>query len=423
MWQLRAKARAASLGLGALSAATFVSLWLALSEGCSFPEYSFEPEGGGAGRSGEGGGAGAGQGGAAGEGGQAGSEVGGAGGGAGSVPAPGTLVASGQRNVGRMVAHEATLFWVVTGTEAEGFRDGKVLTCPTDGCPTSGPLVLAEGQHKPEFIDLADDNYVRLLGEVEEKYVYWTNSGSGEVMRCLKTGCGPDGPTPLAVGQASPAGVRPSASLPRADGAGGGGGGGGVPVVFWVNADTGELLSCPFGGCDGQAPSVLATGLGRPRLLVSGDTFVYWLDEVAKGRLYKFRKGSTEGPKSQSPELATPTRFTLADGELFGVDRGTAANGYADGKIVWADPATNDEDVFIDGQKNLFSVVADDENADGTGKVYWNADGVLYYCAFGRRCVGGAKQLAVGVGGGDIAYDGRDIFFVAGDEIRKVPRP
>ncbi|HEU4405480.1 MAG TPA: hypothetical protein VFS43_09340 [Polyangiaceae bacterium] len=410
------------LGAGALVVGvTFGAPWLAASGGCSFPEYSFEP-GGGAGRAGEGGAAGAGQAGApaagaAGAGPAGASGAGGAGGGAGA--APGALVASGQRNVGGMVARASTLFWVVKGSEAEGFRDGKVLACPTAGCPATGPVVLAEGQGGPEFVELADDNFVRLLGENEEKYIYWTNSSGGEVMRCLKTGCGAGGPTRLALGQAGPAGVRASASLPF-DGAAGAGGGG-VPVVFWVNADAGALLSCPADGCGAEAPAVLAVGLSRPRQLVSGDQFVYWLDGVEGGRLYKRLKGPSALPVAQSPPLATPTRFTLADSQLFAVDRGSAASQYADGKIVWADPAADEQDVFVDGQKNLFAVVADDAGANAN--IYWNADGALLYCASGRRCAGGPRVLATGVGDGDLAYDGRDLFFVAGDEIRRVPRP
>ncbi|HEU4537060.1 MAG TPA: hypothetical protein VFS00_23220, partial [Polyangiaceae bacterium] len=241
----------------------------------------------------------------------------------------------------------------------------------------------------------------------------------GEVMRCLKTGCGAGGPTPLAAGQGAPAGVRVSASLPIDFVAGEGGG---EAVVVWADAASGDVLSCPADGCGGATPTPLATGRARPRHLVSGNRFFYWIEEGVGGQggqLFKYEKGAGKAPVPQSEPLATPTRFTLAKDKLFAVDRGTAANQYADGKIVWADPTTDDRDVFVDGQKSLFSIAADDAG----GNVYWNADGNLMYCRFDRRCVGGAKLLAAGVGQGDIASDGAYVFFAVGDEIRKVPRP
>jgi hypothetical protein len=416
--QLATSARVARLAPPAGRAcATFL---LAALAGCSFPDYSFSPGAGGAGGAsggGSGGAAGSGQAGS-GQGGGAGGAAGAGaagGGGGGSAGAPGVLVASGQRNVGRMVARESTLFWVVTGTEAENYADGKVLSCPTTGCPEAGPTLIAEGQNKPEFIDVADDNYVRLLGENEEKYIYWTNSGSGDVLRCLKTGCDAGGPTPIARGQAGPAGVRASASLPFV-----GDGGGGDPVVFWANADSGKVLSCPSDGCsDAAAPTLIAEGLARPRHLVTGNTFIYFLEESSGGKLYKKEKGGAGGPVALSPPLVTPTRLTLTGGELYAVDRGSAANDFADGKIVWADPASDQQAVFVDGQKSLFSVAADDDR----GHVYWVADGKLLACAFGPTCAVEPKVLAAGVDAGELAYDGRDVFFLAGDAIRKVPRP
>jgi hypothetical protein len=63
------------------------------------------------------------------------------------------------------------------------------------------------------------------------------------------------------------------------------------------------------------------------------------------------------------------------------------------------------------------------ERDDVGGYVYWNADGNLLYCRCGLTCQGGAQLLAAGVGQGELAYDGTDLFFTVGDEIRKVPRP
>ncbi len=340
----------------------------------------------------------------------------GAGGAGGSLPAPGVAIATGQANVAQLTSDGTTLFWVTRGTEAAGFSDGKVLSCPVDGCPETGPTVLAENQKKPEFISLSDENYNSKAGDESKKYIFWTTSLGGEVLRCEKTGCGGGGPTVLASGQNGPAGVRASLSLPQID-----------PnaklVVLWANVGSGDILQCPHDGCGADPLVPIVSGRATPRALLTGNSFVYWMEEgtgEGTGVLYRFRKDRTAGepPVAQTGLLGTATRVELASAQLFAVDRGTAANQYADGAIYWANPNGDAKNTYIQGQKNLFAIVGDGKS------IFWNADGKILSCPFGETCTTTPAPLADGgAGQSELALDTKSVYFFVGDSVRKLGRP
>jgi hypothetical protein len=121
--------------------------------------------------------------------------------GAASDDAGGATFATGQNDPVSIALDGANLYWTNTGTTANSFADGAIMTVPTSG---GTPKVLAASQASPA--NLAVDGHD----------VYWTNSGTlanrytdGAVMR-VPVGGGT--PTLLASGQDSPVGVAVDAS-------------------------------------------------------------------------------------------------------------------------------------------------------------------------------------------------------------------
>lgn len=401
-----------------------------------FDDESCVPVAGGGGASGDGGRTGAGSTGAGGAGGRgdgegaagakeggghsgegiggtAGAGTGGADAGAGSG-APGEVMATGQVNVRQMaidVSTQGTLFWVTAGTEVNGYDDGKVLSCSVDDCPGS-LKTIAFAQARPEFVAVADENCPK--GSDAKNYVYWTTA-LGEVKYCEKAGCGAEA-TILAENQAGVAGVRVTPPLPdNTDPS--------AVIAVWASADAGEVRQCPAGGCVGGDAPFASQAPAKPRHLVSGNTFIYWLEEdiAADGWLYKLRKDRTELPVLQVGPLDSSTKFALASSRLFAIVRGADA-------IVWTAPTSDVKGSYIEGRKQLLAIDAHGLSGTNKGRVYWNDDGDLWYCAISENpgpCEG-AQMLLQGVGRSkSLLADDDYVYFPyeADGTLRRVPQP
>jgi hypothetical protein len=100
---------------------------------------------------------------------------------------------------------------------------------------------------------------------VDSTTVYWTNGRA--VMTCPISGCN-GMPTVYASGQ------RYAGDITVANGS-----------VWWADTSgpptclSGSVLTCPANGCG--VPSVLASGLGGPRSIVTDGSSVYWVDHCS----------------------------------------------------------------------------------------------------------------------------------------------
>ncbi len=122
-------------------------------------------------------------------------------GGAATDDAGSAVFATGQNDPASIALDGANLYWTNTGTTANDYTDGAIMTVPTSG---GTPKVLAASQASPA--NLAVDGHD----------VYWTNSGTqangykdGMIMSVPIAG---GTPTILASGQSSPVGIAVDAS-------------------------------------------------------------------------------------------------------------------------------------------------------------------------------------------------------------------
>lgn len=348
-------------------------------------------------------------------GGTAGAGTGGANAGAGSG-APGEVMATGQVNVRQMVidvSTRGTLFWVTAGTEENGYNDGKVLSCSVDDCSDS-LKVIASAQAKPEFVAVADENCPP--GSEAKKYVYWTTS-LGEVKYCEREGCGGEA-TVLAGKQAGAAGVRITPRLPNNQDPA-------AVTAIWASSDAGEIRWCPISGCLGDELPRAIRAPAKPRHVVSGNSFIYWLEEDAAANrwLYKLKKGDSRQPVSQPGPLEPSTKFALAYNQLFAVLRGATS-------IQWSRPSLDGDDtqgLYVDGRKNVLTLDAHRQTGLGPGRVYWNDDGNLWYCAIKEESpCEGAQLLLKDIGRSkSLLVDDDYVYFPyeADGTLRRVPQP
>jgi hypothetical protein len=75
-------------------------------------------------------------------------------------------LASDQAGPEAIAVDEAHVYWVNSGTSANGFADGTVMKVPRSGGPVSAIAV-----NQPHPVAIA----------VDESFVFWTNEGSGDV--------------------------------------------------------------------------------------------------------------------------------------------------------------------------------------------------------------------------------------------------
>jgi hypothetical protein len=120
-------------------------------------------------------------------------------------------------------------------------------SCTNGLCPT---IILATNQGGSQGITLDDDN------------VYWTNSYTGQVMACAKSGCN-DAPIALVSNSAM---FFPQSLLIQND-----------LVYYTVFATPGEVMSCATTGCSDN-PSTFIGGQAQPGSLAVDSANLYWWD-------------------------------------------------------------------------------------------------------------------------------------------------
>jgi hypothetical protein len=212
-----------------------------------------------------------------------------------------TVLATGLADPWFAVAHGGSVFWDNSGTTDAGTVTGAgaVLSCPETGCPDTGPIVYTPdgggGEGGSTISGLAlDDTYiywanlygytgqtgtilqcaaaecagttVQLVGgfdfiplsvAVDPNWVYWTDLGTNQVLRCALSGCG-DNPMIFANGQKGASGLALYGGN-----------------VYWTQGiDDGGVLVCPAAGC--AAPTTIAHGQANPVAVAVDDSGAYW---------------------------------------------------------------------------------------------------------------------------------------------------
>jgi hypothetical protein len=200
-----------------------------------------------------------------------------------------------------------TLFWVNGGglsADAGGapLFSGNVVSCPTvGGCPDGGPTDYTPDQPDAAILSLGgiafdstflywtgysnSENPVGIVSRcataacattiatltsgpsfypfavvVDKAYVYWTDIGLNQILRCQLPSCGGD-PQIFANDQPTPQGIA------LYDG-----------KVYWTQGnDPGLIVSCPASGC-GSGPTTLASGQSNAFAIAVDETGVYWTD-------------------------------------------------------------------------------------------------------------------------------------------------
>jgi hypothetical protein len=94
---------------------------------------------------------------------------------------------------------------------------------------------------------------------VDEVSVYWTERGSGKVMKTAKAGGG--SPVTIAKAQAGPRGIAVDEAS-----------------VYWANADDGTIHRASIKG-DGAGDAVIARGQREPVNVAASGSFVYWTNK------------------------------------------------------------------------------------------------------------------------------------------------
>jgi hypothetical protein len=214
-----------------------------------------------------------------------------------------TILATGLPNPWFAVGHGGMVFWDNGGTQDGGtFTAGSIVGCPETGCSDSGPVVYSpEGgglDGGASLSGLALDStylywaatnnnslleqtgtilrcatvdcagtlvplvsgasFIPIVVQVDPSFVYWTDLGTNQVLRCKLPSCGGN-PQVFANNQNSPSGLALYGGS-----------------VYWTQgADEGGILRCPASGC-GTAPTTLATEQANPFGLAVDDSGVYW---------------------------------------------------------------------------------------------------------------------------------------------------
>jgi hypothetical protein len=213
-----------------------------------------------------------------------------------------TVLATGLVNPWFAVGFGGNVFWDNSGAEDGGAitDPGSVVSCPEEGCPDSGPAVYSMTGTGTDgganisglavdstFIYWADlfgysgltgaiyqcplencgasitqlvggDNYIPLAIAIDPShYVYWTDLGTNQVLRCKLPSCG-GSPDIFANNQTGASGL----ALYDHN-------------VYWTQGiDDGGILRCSTGGC--ATPTTLAKGQANPYAVVVDESGAYW---------------------------------------------------------------------------------------------------------------------------------------------------
>jgi hypothetical protein len=168
-------------------------------------------------------------------------------GGCGGVP---KILANGRASPSGIAVLAGTVYWA---------ESSRIATCPSSGCPVTGPAPFATGLNQPNSVasngtDLA-----------------WADEGDGAIWVCPLAACA--APTKLALGQQGGLYAKPIAIDSS--------------TVYWTDGVLGRILSCAISGCGGT-PTVRASGQSAPGIAVDA-TAIYWTD-TAGGTITRLAK-------------------------------------------------------------------------------------------------------------------------------------
>jgi hypothetical protein len=111
---------------------------------------------------------------------------------------------------------------------------------------------------------------------VDSSYVYWTDLGTNQILRCALPSCGGN-PEVFANDLDAPTGITIFKG-----------------TVYWTNGDetAGSVLSCPTSGC-GSGPTTIASSQENPYAIAVDDSGIYWTNLVGGTVMHCPRVGCT----------------------------------------------------------------------------------------------------------------------------------
>ncbi len=218
------------------------------------------------------------------------------------------VLASGLVNPWFAVGYGGKVYWDNSGVQEAGVitTSGTVMSCPEKGCPEGGPFVYTEGG--------SGDASANLSGlAIDSTYLYWANlfgySGiTGSISECARADC-PGTLVELVGG----AGFIPIAVVvdPK--------------FVYWTDIGTNQVLRCSLPSCGGN-PQIFANNqLGASGLALYDDN-VYWTQGVPEGGiLYCPAAGCGKGPRTLASAQSNPFGLAVDDSGAYwtNIDDGT----------------------------------------------------------------------------------------------------
>jgi hypothetical protein len=250
------------------------------------------------------------------------------------------------------VAVDATnVYWTNSTT-------GQVELCAKSGCNAMPTTLISNAS------DLYPQSIVVAAGNVY--YLVYNFSNPGAVFECASGGCS-NQPTAIASNQVGPTAIASDANN-----------------LYWTNG-SGEVMECALGGCNGN-PTALATGLsGLVPLTIGGlavdATNVYWSDSVG---IVKCGIGGCNGQPTTVAASQQAYGLVTDGSNLYWTDYN---NGF-----VYQCPNTGcaQPTVLASGLTNPKNLAIDGSN------VYWaNGDGTIMRCDL-NGCANGPVTIASG---------------------------
>jgi len=176
----------------------------------------------------------------------------------GTQPTDGSVIEPAG-DTGTTVANDAG------SSQADAATDAPAVDATTDGGKSDGSASAPLCAQTPD--DAGTAPVLLASGQsdpegivVDAVNVYWVNAGTGTVVSCPLAGCPDAGPTILASGQSSP--NRLVVDLTN---------------VYWTNVFT-SVQKCPITGCGTSAPTVYAAGSTKAAGLAIDLTTIYWTE-------------------------------------------------------------------------------------------------------------------------------------------------
>jgi hypothetical protein len=185
--------------------------------------------------------------------------------------------------------------------------------------------------------------------------------------------------------------------------------------VYWTNAGTardsqdGSVIVCAQAGCGSLGPTVLASGLPRPRGIAIDDAYVYWANEGLStnpngGTVMRVPKrgGRAETIASQQ---GAPVYLATDTTTLWWTSRG-------DGVVMTWSKSGGAAQVFADAQAGAWDIAVDDSGVYWTT---WGPSGAVSMCPK-SGCDAGVVVLASGLNEPyGIATDDKAVYWTSFD--------